>query len=96
VLGWLVILPPRTRALPKPSAVKSILSDPQSEIYQTGGMQLEIESQRRKDSEEEPTREEEQGEASEPDAPTAGVENAGMSTILDGDIGTGVQDDSSD
>jgi hypothetical protein len=59
-------------------------------------MRLEIESQRRNDSEEEPTREEEQGEASEPDAPTASVENAGMSTILDGDVGTGVQDDSSD
>ncbi|HEX8922536.1 MAG TPA: hypothetical protein VF766_13770 [Pyrinomonadaceae bacterium] len=44
----------------------------------------------------EPTRDEEQGEASEPDAPTAGVENAGMSTILDGDLGTGVQDDADD
>ena len=48
------------------------------------------------DSEEEPTREEEQGEASEPDAPTASIENPGMGTILDGDIGTGVQNDSSD
>jgi hypothetical protein len=45
---------------------------------------------------EEPTRHEEQGEASEPDAPTDGVENAGMSTILDGDLGTGVQDDADD
>jgi hypothetical protein len=59
-------------------------------------MELETESQRRGDSEREPTREEEQGEASEPDAPTAGEENAGMSTILDGDPGTGVQDDLSD
>ena len=57
---------------------------------------MEMKSQRPDDSEEEPTREEEQGEASEPDAPTAGVENAGMSTILEGDLGTGVQDDSSD
>lgn len=41
----------------------------------------------------EPTRDEEQGEASEPDAPTDGEENAGMSTILDGGLGTGVQGD---
>ena len=57
---------------------------------------MEIESQRDKASEEEPTREEEHGEASEPNAPTSGVENAGMSTILDGDVGTGVQTDASD
>jgi hypothetical protein len=44
----------------------------------------------------EPTREEERGESSEPDAPTSGVENAGMSTILDGDVGTGVQEDADD
>jgi hypothetical protein len=44
----------------------------------------------------EPTRDEEQGEASEPDAPTDGEENAGMSTILDGDLGTGVQGDAED
>lgn len=48
------------------------------------------------DSREEPTREEEQGEASEPDAPTDGLENAGMSTILDGGLGTGVQEDADD
>jgi hypothetical protein len=48
------------------------------------------------DSSEEPTRGEEHGEASEPDAPTGGFENAGMSTILDGDLGTGVQDDADD
>ena len=48
------------------------------------------------DSSTEPTRDEEQGEASEPDAPTGGSENAGMSTILDGDPGTGVQDDADD
>jgi hypothetical protein len=44
----------------------------------------------------EPTREEERGESSEPDAPTAGEENAGMNTILDGDLGTGVQTDVDD
>lgn len=48
------------------------------------------------DSTEEPTREEEAGEASEPDAPTAGNENSGMSTILEGGLGTGVQDDAED
>jgi hypothetical protein len=48
------------------------------------------------DSTDEPTREEERGESSEPDAPTSGVENAGMSTILDGDVGTGVQTDIDD
>jgi hypothetical protein len=47
-------------------------------------------------SSEEPTREEEQGEQGEPDAPTGGSENAGMSTILNGDLGTGVQDDADD
>jgi hypothetical protein len=45
---------------------------------------------------EEPSREEEKGESSEPDAPTSGVENAGMNTILDGDLGTGVQTDADD
>ena len=44
----------------------------------------------------ETTRDEEQGEASEPDAPTGGEENAGMSTILDGEPGTGVQNDAAD
>jgi hypothetical protein len=44
----------------------------------------------------EPTREEERGESSEPDSPTSGVENAGMITILDGDVGTGVQEDADD
>lgn len=43
-----------------------------------------------------PTREEEQGEASEPNAPTGGEENAGLSTILDGGLGTGVQRDADD
>lgn len=49
-----------------------------------------------KDSSEEPTREEERGETSEPDAPTSGAENDGMNTILDGGLGTGVQDDVDD
>jgi hypothetical protein len=49
-----------------------------------------------KDSAGEPTREEERGEASEPDAPTGGEENSGMSTILDGGLGTGVQPDAGD
>ncbi len=48
------------------------------------------------DSYQEPTRDEERGEASEPDAPTSGEENSGMSTILDGGVGTGVQDDVDD
>ena len=48
------------------------------------------------DADTETTRDEERGEASEPDAPTGGEENAGMSTILDGDLGTGVQNDAAD
>jgi hypothetical protein len=44
----------------------------------------------------EPTRDEEEGEASEPDAPTAGEETTGMNTILDGDLGTGIQQDADD
>jgi hypothetical protein len=49
-----------------------------------------------KNSDQEPTRDEERGEASEPDAPTSGEENAGMNTILDGELGTGVQNDAID
>lgn len=49
-----------------------------------------------KNSSDEPTREEERGETSEPDAPTSGEENDGMNTILDGGLGTGVQDDVDD
>jgi len=49
-----------------------------------------------KDSQTEPTRGEERGETSEPDAPTDGEENAGMSTVLDGSLGTGVQQDADD
>jgi hypothetical protein len=48
------------------------------------------------DSQTEPTREEERGETSEADAPTGGEENAGMSTVLDGSLGTGVQADADD
>ena len=47
-------------------------------------------------SDQEPTRDQERAEASEPDAPTGGEENAGMSTILDGGLGTGVQNDAAD
>lgn len=39
------------------------------------------------------SRTEEQGEASAPNAPTDGEENEGMSTILDAEPMTGVQDD---
>ena len=49
-----------------------------------------------RESLQEPTREEERGEASEPDAPTGGEENSGMNTILSGGLGTGVQDDVDD
>jgi hypothetical protein len=37
-------------------------------------------------------RADERGDAAEPDAPTAAEENEGMSTILSGDQGDGVQD----
>ena len=48
------------------------------------------------DVNEEPLREEERGEASEPDAPTGVEENPGMSTILGPGEGTGVQTDAGD
>ncbi|HJU53815.1 MAG TPA: hypothetical protein VJ715_04555 [Pyrinomonadaceae bacterium] len=48
------------------------------------------------DVSEEPEREEERGEASEPDAPTGVEENAGMSTVLGPRTGTGVQTDAGD
>ncbi|HEX8708676.1 MAG TPA: hypothetical protein VF723_10580 [Pyrinomonadaceae bacterium] len=51
---------------------------------------------RGKDNHEEPTRDEERGDVAEPDAPTSGEENAGMNTILDGGLGTGVQNDARD
>ena len=44
----------------------------------------------------EKTSTEEQGEASEPDVPTAEEENAGMNTVLDAEPLFGVQDDASD
>jgi hypothetical protein len=44
----------------------------------------------------EPSRIEESGEADEPDAPTSGEENEGMSTILDGNPLAGIQDDAKD
>lgn len=46
--------------------------------------------------EEEPSRAEEQMDVAEPDAPTAAEENEGMSTILDADPISGVQDNASD
>ena len=48
------------------------------------------------DVKEEPGREEERGETSEPDAPTGVEENPGMSTILGPGEGTGVQQDAGD
>jgi hypothetical protein len=42
------------------------------------------------------TRVEEEGEADEPDAPTAEEENVGMSTVLDADPIFGVQDDAAE
>ncbi len=43
-----------------------------------------------------PTRAEERGEADEPNAPTSGEENEGMSTILDAEPLSGVQDNASE
>jgi hypothetical protein len=62
-------------------------------VTQTGSSKSGSEAN---ESKPEPTREEEQGEASEPNAPTGGEENAGLSTILDGGLGTGVQRDADD
>ncbi|HEX8748726.1 MAG TPA: hypothetical protein VF717_16255 [Pyrinomonadaceae bacterium] len=42
------------------------------------------------------SRPEQQGEADEPDSPTSGEENEGMSTILDAGPLTGVQDNASE
>jgi hypothetical protein len=52
--------------------------------------------QSNEDAVEEVSRTEEQGEADEPDAPTSGEENEGMSTILDADPLAGVQDNASE
>jgi hypothetical protein len=41
-------------------------------------------------------REAERGDAAEPDAPTAGEENEGLSTVLSAEPIVGVQDDASD
>ena len=49
-----------------------------------------------KGAREESTRAEEQGDVAEPDAPTAAEENDGMSTILDAEPLSGVQDDASE
>lgn len=48
------------------------------------------------DAIDEASRAEEQGEASEPDAPMSGEENEAMSTILDSSPLTGVQDNEGD
>ncbi|HEY0379487.1 MAG TPA: hypothetical protein VGC87_21395 [Pyrinomonadaceae bacterium] len=48
------------------------------------------------DVDEEPEREDERGETSEPDAPTGVEENPGMSTIIGPGSGTGVQTDAGD
>ena len=50
----------------------------------------------RRDTGDEATRADEAGDVAEPDAPTGVEENAGMSTILGGGTGTGVQTDASD
>ena len=44
----------------------------------------------------EATRADEAGDVAEPDAPTDVEENEGMSTVLGGGSGTGVQEDASD
>jgi hypothetical protein len=44
----------------------------------------------------ETTREEEQGDVAEPNAPTAEEESEGMNTVLDANPVTGVQTDASD
>lgn len=44
----------------------------------------------------EATRSDESGDVAEPDAPTDVKENVGMSTILDGGAGSGVQSDAGD
>jgi hypothetical protein len=51
---------------------------------------------RRSDMDENVTRVEEEGEADEPDAPTAEEENVGMNTVLDAEPLFGVQDDKSE
>ena len=50
----------------------------------------------KRDSREEPGREEEGGDVAEPDAPTAEEENEGMNTVLDANPLTGVQTDATD
>ena len=49
-----------------------------------------------RDTGDEATRSDEAGDVAEPDAPTDVEENAGMSTVLGGGSGTGVQTDASD
>ncbi|HEX8773960.1 MAG TPA: hypothetical protein VF735_10140 [Pyrinomonadaceae bacterium] len=63
---------------------------------QNGSLSDEQTRQRREETGEAETRAEEQGDVAEPDAPTATEENAGMSTVLDAEPLSGVQDDASD
>lgn len=49
-----------------------------------------------RDTGNEAARADEAGDVAEPDAPTGVEENAGMSTVLGGGSGTGVQTDASD
>ena len=58
---------------------------------------MQNEGQRREDDTAvERDRADERGDAAEPDAPTAVEDNAGLSTILSGDQGDGVQDNASE
>ena len=57
---------------------------------------MQNEQRREDDTAVERDRADERGDAAEPDAPTAAEENDGMSTILDGSQGDGVQDNASE
>ena len=56
------------------------------------GMSEQREEKREEGHFNEQHREDERGDAAEPDAPLAAEHNEGMSTILDGGLGVGVQD----
>ena len=53
-------------------------------------------SNKTRDTGDDATRADEQGDVAEPDAPTEQEENAGMNTVLDAGPGAGVQTDASD
>jgi hypothetical protein len=63
---------------------------------QNGSLSDEQTRSTREETGEAETRAEEQGDVAEPDAPTAAEENAGMSTVLDAEPLSGVQDDAGD